>query len=468
AFTLRRLKPGRQTFIATKEGFAEGSLRDVEVTAGQQIRITMPAGCTIRGRVTGLEPAELALVTVTAAARGGTSMHSAVDRSGNYRIDGAAPGRVHLSARLNLGTTIRSARSVEIQVAAGETGQADLDFSGGATITGRVTRAGRPISGGAMVRFDRRPAGSSSSVVTSQDGTYIASGLEDGDYSVTVMNDQSVNLLTASYTVRGSGTFDIDLKSSTIRGRVIDTSSGEPVQEPRLQLRPEASAAMTTIRTAGGDSLGMFVFESVAPGRYSVIAEKQGYASRTEPLTITESSQDQIEIRMSPVEGVRVKLVDAADGKPVQGHVVVKDAQGRPVWTGGKAGSTPGDLQLFLEPGTYTATAQAPGYLTRDVLLTAPGSQTIALNRAGVIDIRSSSTNRRRLRIYDAGGRPYAFGSKGSVGPQAPIVVLPPAGLTLRNVPAGTYSIQLLGAKDAVVRTITVTVVAGQTSTIEI
>ena len=96
AFTFESVSPGRYRFSASKTGFAEGSIEDVDISTGAPVRIVLKTGGTIYGRITGLTAQELALTQVSAS--GETYQEGTVDASGNYRIEGAPSGTVRVQA----------------------------------------------------------------------------------------------------------------------------------------------------------------------------------------------------------------------------------------------------------------------------------------------------------------------------------------------------------------------------------
>ncbi|MFZ2491382.1 MAG: carboxypeptidase-like regulatory domain-containing protein, partial [Thermoanaerobaculia bacterium] len=468
SFRFTQLRPGRYTFTASGAGLAPGTVRDVDVPSAQPIRITMPAGSTIYGRVSGATPAELQRTTVMVSQNFGSG--SLVDASGNYRLQGVPTGKIRVNAMvMNPGGPGKLSPAVEIDIAPGESRQVDLEFRSGATMTGRVTRGGQPLPSATVSFRPKPPAQTFASAPTNEQGVYTVSGLEDGEYSVHILDMQRLSPASQSYTVRGSGTFDIDLKSVTVRGRVINSANGGPVREPRIMLRPEGSdpQAMMSGRVAMGDANGTFIVDFVAPGRYSAAAEKEGFSSQPVDITVSEGGSNEIELKLAPADAVKVRVVDARDGKVVTASIVTRDAQGRSGQSGSNYGNPSGEVTLYLPPGTHSAIVSANGYASRTITLTSPGGavQTVALSQGGTIEVKSTgstSPTNRRARLLDAAGAPYGVGF--GFGP----FPLPSSGTTLRNIAPGNYTLQILGEGDAVVASAQVTVVAGQTAVVSI
>lgn len=78
-----------------------------------------------------------------------------------------------------------------------------------------------------------------------------------------------------------------------IEGRVLVSGSDEPVQDARIELKGRYRITET-------DSLGRFRFSSVGTGEYTVVAEKDGYADGSAPVTVRVSEISEVEIRLDP------------------------------------------------------------------------------------------------------------------------------------------------------------------------
>jgi hypothetical protein len=91
--------------------------------------------------------------------------------------------------------------------------------------------------------------------------------------------------------------------------------------------------------------------------------------------------------------------------------------------------------------------------------VTAPGEQTVALTPGGTIVVSSSSDTFAFVRVVDAAGLPLRFGP----GTAAELFRVDPApGQTrIANIPAGTYTLQLLAGGN-VLRSASVTVREGE------
>ncbi|HVG22857.1 MAG TPA: carboxypeptidase regulatory-like domain-containing protein [Thermoanaerobaculia bacterium] len=468
-FEIDAMRPARYRFTAAKNGYMEGRMDDVDVSAGSPVRLVLQTGGTIYGRVTGVTEAEMANVTVSARS-GRASAGAPVDPQGNFRIDGAPTGTVSVSATVqprDYGS--RRTSSVQtVELAAGGSQQVTIDFRGDVVIRGRVTRNGKALAG-ANVMFYPRKSGSqpSAAVSTDEQGLYSVSGLGEGEYSVSVTDVQRFSPFMTTYQVRGSATYDIDFKAGTVRGRVIDAATNEPVNNATVQFRASMPGQeMRGGRTVVTDSNGVFTVDFVHAGSYVVSASRDGYGNAVLETTFGESGRDDLELKLSRNDGVTVTLVDARDQSTLSGQVAVFDAQGRPVYDSRanfRFGDAAKEMRLPLAPGSYTATIFVQDYAPMHVTLTSPSTPRFMMSPGGTILVRSKYDVRRRIRLLDASGMPYP-----RVGTMPMIRDVPPGTIPLEHIAPGSYTLVLLNDDDTPAASQTVVVRERQTVTVDL
>ncbi|HEX8153495.1 MAG TPA: carboxypeptidase regulatory-like domain-containing protein [Thermoanaerobaculia bacterium] len=460
-FSLDSMTPGRYTFVARKSGYAEGALRDFDISSGAPVRVVLKSGATITGRVTGLSDNDLQQVAVEARGSEG-SASGVVDAAGNYTIEGAPTGTVRVSAVTMRGFSSRKTTAPKsVQVEPGGRATVDLEFRSDTVVRGRVIRNGKPMANAQVAFWPRGVAGSQSSVQTDDSGTYSVDGLEDGEYNVQVVDMARFSPYRTTYTVRGSGTFDIDIKAAELRGRVVDSSTGAPIEKARVQFRGSAPEDSLFSHAAETDASGAFTIASIAPGRYNATAEKQGYGSKVQEVTVTDSAEP-VELKLAKDPGVTLRVVDARDNRLLNASVVVIDAQGRTVYDDTfRFGGTAETLDLPVQAGQYRVTASANGYAARTMTIMAPGQQTIGLTPGGTLLVRSKHATPMRGRLIDSSGQVYyrsAYRGDGTFPIEAKGFET-----TLRNIAPGVYTLQILGTTgDAVQASTQVTVIEGQ------
>ena len=471
-FEMESMSPSRYQFRASKAGYAEGSVKDFDVASGAQVRIVLASGGTLYGVVRGLTEAELAQTMVEV--RGSDSMTSApVDSTGNYKVEGVPAGTVQVRASsTGRGFTGRKSSQLQtVEMTAGSSRQLDIEFRNDTVISGRVRRNGQPMPG-AVVNFIPKPGGQQTSATVGADeqGNYTINGLENGEYNVVVSDMQRFTSYSTTYEVRGSATFDIDHTAHSLRGRVVDATSGGPVDAARVQLRgnnPQSASMRFAERVAVTDTNGVFNLDLVAPGSYLLTADKDGFGNQVLDLVVTDRAMENVELRLPRNEGITLNVIDARDHRPLSASVIVFDPQGRLVHEerGFFQPDNKSNIRLPLAAGTYTATIAAMGYGTRTVSLRSPSSQTVPLMVAAKIVVRSKHSERRRARLIDANGMPYPRWSA-----QLPQIFLNPSPgtTTLESIAGGSYTLQLLGDNDMVLDSKPVVVADGGIVEVEI
>jgi protocatechuate 3,4-dioxygenase beta subunit len=463
AFQLEGLTPGHYNFTASKTGMANGISRDVDIATQNNIRITMKGGSTIAGHITGLSAKDLEQTTVMASSPNGNAS-APVDSSGNYRIEGAPSGTVRVAARMGgpMMGTARSAPGKTVELEPGGSAQVDIEFKSDTTIRGRVTHNNQPVAGASINFLPRQgKTQTNASALTDSSGGYELSGLDDGPYNVQVMDMKSMAPYMTTYEVHGSGNFDVDMRTASLRGRVLDAATGQPIEGASVDIRPKGSdAGFFAVRTAPQtDSNGTFILDNVARGTYQVSADKQGYGHEMKDVSVDENA-DLVELKLNPSAGVTLKVVDGRDGTPLGANVNVTDLQGNavagdmPFRFGG--GAEP--IKLSLAPGTYRVTVQAMNYARRTVLVQSPSTQTIALTPGGTLLLRSKSSTALRGRLIDSNGLPYS----GMVMANTFRITESPGTTTLQNIATGHYRLEVLDMSDRVVKSIDVDVLEGR------
>ncbi len=456
-FIMQGAPAGHYEITASRAGTGSATLRDVEIPSPAMLRLVIKRGGIITGTITGLTPAELQSTSVQAWSPDSTSASASPDESGRYRIEGAAAGSVRVSASVRpLSGNARNAVTKVVQLDAGATVNVDFDFTAEITITGRITRNGRPLPGAQVSFAPQSVAQRYAQTAADGNGHYEISGIDNGSYSVTV-HDAEQGPYSTLYDVKGSANFDIDLRGVRITGRVSDATTDAAIANARVELlRTDAGAS--DMRSALSDASGGFSFEQVAAGRFEARVQKAGYGAASVPVTVSQDGAPPLEVKLSPSQGIVIRLVDARDAQPLNGWYHAESAAGES-YDGAIAG-TAEPAPVALAAGSYRITVGAPAYAPRTMTMVAPGEQTVALTPGGTIVVSSSSESVASLRIIDAAGQPVRFGP----GPAAGMVRLDPApGQTrIANIAAGIYTLQIVdGGK--VLRSTQVTVREGET-----
>jgi len=455
-FAIAAVASGHYEITASATGYTAATLRDVDIPAPAAVRLIMKGGGTITGRLLGLTPAELRGAAVQMSSSDGGGAPASPDESGRYRIDGAPAGTVRLSARSGQFTTsARTAQTKSVQVESGATVTVDFDFTADIVVSGRVTRNGLPQPD-AVVSF-LSPTATQRSARASSDGNgrYEVGGIDEGSYNVTVLDRTNVPYST-TYQVSGSSTFDIDIAGAAVSGSVTDASSGAAIANAAVELRRTETTG-PDLRSTLSDAAGGFSFDQVPAGSYEARVQKANYGAASVPVAVGENGAPSIEVKLTPSSGLRLRVVDARDGRPLTAWVHAESGSGEG-YDGTVAASTE-PASIALAAGSYRLTVGATGYAPVTLTVVAPGEQTAALTPGGTIVVSSSSDAFAFVRIVDAYGVPLRFGP----GPAAELFRVDPApGKTsIANVAAGTYTLQLLVGGN-VLRSASVTVREGE------
>jgi protocatechuate 3,4-dioxygenase beta subunit len=472
-FQIEGVAPGHYTLRATRSGYADGILRDFDTSSGAPARITMKSGGTIVGRVIGLSVQELQDTTVNVGSPNGNASAS-VDSTGAFKIEGAPTGTVRVSARTGqmFATAGKTSPQKSVQVEPGSTVNVDLEFKSDVVIRGRVTKDGQPMANAAIGFMPRgAQASTNASAQTDSSGNYEVSGLDDATYTVQIFDIQRTAPFTTQYTVKGPGTFDIDIRSSTLRGRVLDATTGAPLADARVEVRATGGdmTSMLSSRAAVTSSDGTFLIDNVARGNYEAKADREGYGHAMRSIVVGDTPEE-LEFKLSPTSGVSITVVDARDNRTIAANVArVTDAQGKEIDTSPifRFTNTPEPVKLTLAPGSYRVTLTAFGYAPQTVNIMAPSSPTVRMSPGGTLVIRSKASTITRARLVDSAGNAYVRGPFG--GANGIFTVDPSPGITtLQNIAAGSYRLQILGAGDVPTKSVAVTVIDGQQATVDV
>jgi 5-hydroxyisourate hydrolase-like protein (transthyretin family) len=454
AFVVAGLRDGKYQVTARKEGMVSAEAADVDVPQTRPLTMTLEAGATINGRVTGISTDQFPQVVVTAS--GGTSRNQTyIDGGGNFTLSGLPDGQVRVDAILAAGGHRRTAPPKTITVQNGVAPMVEINFEEGITVSGRVTKGGVAVSSGAVAFM---PSGGPSAAASDRkyvgamiapDGTYITAGLSSGDYTVRV-NAPNISYQT-KYTAASSGTFDIDIHGALLRGRVVDAKSGAPVAGAAVLLTSRSPWSGSTVT----DSDGRFSIDTLTDGTYELRVTREEYAGASQPVVVANGAVPEVEVRMEQTPAFTIHVTDAASGAPVDANVMIREAGG--AFPGEATRVESGTFHAWLKGGSYTAYAGARGYVSKSQSFTAPGPNlTIALVHGGALLIRARTAQRARLDL-PAGATQRGLGML-RPGPNGPFDGIPP----------GSYMLTLLGTDGKVVQSIPVAINAGETATVDV
>lgn len=460
SFVIQGLPDGRYNLTARKDGYVSGVASDVDVPQTQPLTFTLDSGATITGRVMGLGPDDLAQVTVSAYV-GSTRNQADVDATGNFTLHGFPDGRVRVDAMLITPSVRRVASPKTIDVQNGTAPPVELSFDQGITVSGHVTHAGAAVALGNITfvptpqAIQRGTATSSgqaqvANALISSDGSYVATGLVAGDYGVRVYGPSLA--FQTKYTVSASGTFDIDIRGASLRGKVVDATSGAPVSNAQVTVK---SAQAYAAGSATSDSEGHFVIDALVDATYDLRVTLEPYSAATQQVVVSGGTAADVEVRLEQAPAVAIHVVDSITGAPVDANVMVSTPAHTTTVQALRLDT--GEYKTWLQPGSYIAGVFGNAYVASNTPFTTPPADVrIAIVHGGRLIIMAKSA--QQVRFEQPGdGRPRILGPihEGMNGPY-------------ETIAPGSWILSTLGNDGRVLSTMPVTIVAGETNTIQL
>lgn len=299
------------------------------------------------------------------------------DGNGFYALSGLAQGQY---------TVIASADGFGDQIAIvtlspGETENLDFNLSNlTATLRGTVSDAvNDQLIQSALVQVFR--IGTSlpiASVLTNGSGEYEFTGLDPREYRVVFSADGYTSEVFRIFLTNGEiQTLNVELgrQPATIRGRVTDANTGEPIQ----------SAGVITVISGSGivvastltDQEGKYILTGLAPGDYNVIFSADGYVSQTVMITLSQGETAILNAALEPNPATLTGFVrDAATLSPIE-NVLIQVFRPEGTLIGTTLTDMNGNYTISgLPGGTVVVIARAIGYQSQ--------LQTVSLTRGNI------------------------------------------------------------------------------------
>lgn len=309
--------------------------------AGVDLQLQRLRAVRIRGRVSGMEAAPLAIVIIALQPLGsqlGTARDALVrDPSGEFGLSGVLPGKYVLSANApdlsNQGTGPSAQRAIEV-------GQTDLEgiqltLTAPQTVSGLVVAPeGRKIPKGVLVVLSNhertnQQAGGLGQV--GSDGTFTLAAVPAGDYDVelgsagpgddlyvSAIRRGDDDVLTKGLHVTGPSSEPIEIVLKPNGGTVemvAHTPKGEPQPEASVALLPDPPRReqMALYGTCMTDARGVCMLRGVAPGDYHAFAfpkaagldfrdpdSTKDLEKQAKAVKVAEGNRQRVEVEVAP------------------------------------------------------------------------------------------------------------------------------------------------------------------------
>lgn len=465
AFLLQPVAAGVYRLQASASGLAPTEQLAKPVVVADRpvegLEIVLRRGATVSGRVLGLSPEELAVVSVTAHGEEG-ERPATLDSEGRYEVRDLEAGDWLLRASLWQGE-----RQVEARVPIGPSDRQlhrDLEFSPRVTLSGRVLFDGEPLGASTIeVRGERFSI--ERSVTSGSDGGFILRDLEPDRYWLGVQSSQRLIAHNDTLDIYESREVEIRLEAGIIAGRVEEKGSGEAVSGAILTLRPTQGPEFVISDASKPD--GSFHIFHVPPGTYRFGVTAGGYAPAEQEVSVTGGGQLEVDLALTPASGLAIRVRLASGQVPPLVHVLARNGAGAPVL----AGTYPqkfGTTELSSLPaGAWHLTVSAPGGDVAMATVTAPGEPVaLTLPSAGRLHVRVPDlTTENRLatiKLLRQGQEP--FWTLGPGGTVTQSWTMHGGNATVEGVPAGVWSVVAEASDGRVWSGLVVTPGKGETS----
>jgi protocatechuate 3,4-dioxygenase beta subunit len=285
SFSFPRVPPGRHTIRAGAAGFAPGAREPLEV--GREpihgLELELHQGARILAVVTGLEPALLPGVTISALGPLATRRGAAVNADGEFTLERLPPGEWYLQARLAQDER-RAERRVEIPPGGGDH-QVEIEFEPGEILRGRLTAAGAPVAG-AILSFTGLTSRASFSTRSGPAGGFEAGPLPAGSYRLSVIDPSSALRHARTVEVGARPEIEIALSTGEIAGLAVFAETLQPAAGVQVRLvSPGAPVGPPPATVSTSD--GSFRFRRVVAGDYRLVAEHAGQVLADVAVAVT-------------------------------------------------------------------------------------------------------------------------------------------------------------------------------------
>lgn len=405
AFSISALPAGTYAVQVTKAGYATFNLT-ASVFAGVATNlgtVRLPVAGTdgaIQGTVRdGITGQPIAGVTVTV----GGSLSATTDVSGNYQINGIAPGTVSVSVSktgyqtVNATATLTAGAVVVFSPSLYPPGQGPAD----ATLIGKVVDAATAQGiANATIKVGTLTTS------TGADGTFSLSGLTAGSVSIEISAPE-YGTATVSGTL-ASGTNDAGIialarsaASARVSGIVTDAATGLPIGGASVTLQGGSLSAST-------NSAGFYELADIRQTQFMLAIAAPGYQSRTVSVTLPSLADATVNAALDRVQTVGLTLnrvsTSSPSFDPYAGVEISAEIQ-----------------STLTQPADLTLMAIVQDSVGTTVLMAPPVDATVAAGAHAVIkletylDSQPPGNYSAVVRGYDPGGALLMEGSAGFV-----------------------------------------------------
>lgn len=447
-FVVQGLGDGRYRFAARKDELTSEPLENVDIGAGEIVIRMKPSAGTgaLRGTVKGFAGGNWMMGIVQAAE--GTAF---VGRDGTYRFEKLPAGELDLRATATgPNGDMVSAPAVKVTIIAGSEVEADLELRTDISVRGTVYEGGAPAPGKSIQFYDDNNS-TYWTARTNAQGEYAVTGIVPGAmYKVAVSG--SGRTFTVQHQVSGSERFDIRIEWSHIEGRVADTT-GVAIAGAQIDVDGEETKS---------DAAGAFALTVARADVHVVRVEKDGFATISRRVT---PGAAPLLITMTRTDGLRVRLVDARDGRTLSGYAVAVDEAGQLLARTSETGKD-GALRVPVGEGNYRIAVSASGYASLSARTAVPRADELrfALTAGGTLVVNTDRVSSDVIKLVMPTGEEYVRCQCNGIAE----IRLTGTATTVDHVAPGSYTMQVLDERGLVKASHAIAINEGQTTAIAI
>jgi hypothetical protein len=453
AFTMSGLAAGNYSFHARSQDLESEPLEDVGPSVSEVIVRMKPALGTgsVHGKVAGFADGGWTFGVVHA---GDTYRPTYIARDGSYRIERVEAGEVELRAEVTSRSGSATSPAVKVLVTPGGDVEANLAFRDDVIVRGTVVDTGK-IAAGRKVEFSRQSA--RWSATTDHRGVYELRGVEPNAlYEVSVEGGESS--FETSVHVARSFTFDIRIDWQEVEARVID-ATGAPLANVAVALLTADSRDDAGTMETGPDGV---VKLRTLRRPHVITASRSGYATVTQRV---EAGAPPLVLQMRPSSGLRVRLMDARNGRSMDGYVVAVDSAGLQVARTEEKESD-GTMRVPIGPGRYRVAVSANGFASQSRYVTTPQEEEVqfALTPGGTLVVKTGNASDDLVKLVQPNGEEYVRCQCNGIAE----IRLTGTTTRIEHVAPGDFTMHVLDARGRIKTSQPVKIMEGQTSTTDI
>lgn len=443
-FELSGLPGGANKLRATHADFATGNSEEFELSPGgttEGIVISLSGGGGIDGFVYDDEGAPVRGANIIAfGIQSGTFKNGQTDESGYFVFEkGLAPGQYQLTSMKNAPQNSEDGEVSAEFMQGMKTGFAQVEDGkiarivlgekkeGLCTVSGRVMAGGKPVAGAVLSLIPKADASSGKTThsaleiaVAGKEGEFTLKNVAPGKQSISVSGQRGgIGAASTIFEIEVPKTsehrVDFSLPGGRIAGIVTDYRTGKAIAGVFVMVSPKQDGTNLDWTGAGfgqaqTDEEGRFQIENMKAGVYRVSAGQtaffpgsggQGLGRVSRTIELAESGTlENVDFSLRPAATIQGSVF-VAGGKPLAGASIhFLDASGEnlnPISLV-NTDETGQFRDETLSAGSYTVTAQAPGYVS--------GSQKVSVEEGGKasVQIHLSPGTQVSVKLLDNAG----------------------------------------------------------------